>query len=160
MTGSSTHPTAAQSPESADLAACGDPRIHTFGVVLEAMARLGRGFDRSMREATGLSTTLFEGLLRLERSGGEISMGDLTTQVALTSGGVTRLVDRLVALGYATRRQCSDDRRVQFVAITPAGREILGRSIQVHLEDLDRHFTGLMSEDERQTLVSVFERFR
>lgn len=146
--------------ERADLAACGDPAIHTFGVVLEAMARLGRLFDRSMREATGLSTTLFEGLLRLERSGGEMSMGTLTDQVALTSGGATRLVDKLVANGYVARRQCTEDRRVQYVAITPAGRDVLGRSIDVHLRDLDQHFTGHMTESERQTLVTVFERFR
>lgn len=144
----------------ADLGACGDPRIHTFGVVLEAMSRLGRVFDRSMREATGLSTTLFEGLLRLERSGGELSMGELTSQVALTSGGATRLVDRLVDEGYATRRQCSDDRRVQYVAITADGRDVLGRAIAVHLDDLDEHFSGHMTEPERQTIVSVFERLR
>ena len=143
-----------------DLAASGDPRIHTFGVVLEAMSRLGRVFDRSMREATGLSTTLFEGLLRLERSGGELSMGELTSQIALTSGGATRLVDRLVDEGYAARRPCVDDRRVQFVAITPEGRDILGRAIEVHLRDLDEHFSCHMTEDERQTIVSVFERLR
>ena len=146
--------------ERADLAACGDPRIHTFGVVLEAMSRLGRVFDRSMREATGLSTTLFEGLLRLERSGGEMSMGELTSQIALTSGGATRLVDRLVEDGYATRRPCPDDRRVLFVAITPDGRDILGRAIEVHLQDLDEHFSCHMTESERQTIVSVFERLR
>lgn len=147
-------------PDRVDLSACGDPRIHTFGVVLEAMARLGRLFDRSMRQATGLSTTLFEGLLRIERSGGEMSMGALTDQVALTSGGATRLVDKLAANGYVSRRQCTEDRRVQYVAITPAGRDVLGRSIEVHLRDLDQHFTGHMTESERQTLVTVFERFR
>ncbi len=146
--------------ERVDLAACGDPRIHTFGVVLEAMARLGRLFDRSMREATGLSTTLFEGLLRIERSGGEMSMGTLTEQVALTSGGATRLVDKLAAGGYVTRRQCTADRRVQYVAITPEGQDVLARSIEVHLRDLDEHFTGHMAETERQTLVTVFERLR
>lgn len=146
--------------ERVDLAACGDPRVHTFGVVLEAMSRLGRLFDRSMREATGLSTTLFEGLLRIERSGGEMSMGTLSEQVALTSGGATRLVDKLVAGGYVTRRQCAEDRRVQYVAITPEGRDVLAQSIEVHLRDLDEHFTGLMTEEERRTLVTVFERLR
>ena len=43
---------------------CSDERIHTFGVLLEAMAQLNRTFDRSLREHAGINQSLFEGLLR------------------------------------------------------------------------------------------------
>ena len=61
----------------------GDNRIYTFGVLLEAMAQLNRTFDRSLREHAGINQSLFEGLLRIERSGGQLSMGELADQVAL-----------------------------------------------------------------------------
>ena len=140
--------------------ACDDERIHTFGVILEAMAQLNRSFDRSLRENASLSQSQFEGLLRLERSGGELSMGELTNQIALTSGGVTRLVARLAEAGYAERRQCSEDRRVQYVAISEVGKQALSRAMTVHLADLEEHFTGRISAEERETIVAVMERIR
>lgn len=139
---------------------CSDSRIHTFGVLLEAMAQLNRTFDRSLREHAGINQSLFEGLLRLERSGGQLSMGELADQVALTSGGVTRMVARLVDAGYAERRSCETDRRVQYVAITEEGRAVLSHALSVHLGDLEEHFTGKLTEAERNTIVSVMERIR
>lgn len=149
-------PVSTASPE--DL--CSDSRIHAFGVLLEAMAQLNRTFDRSLRDRVGINQSLFEGLLRLERSGGQLSMGELADQVALTSGGVTRMVARLVEAGYAERRPCETDRRVQYVGITSEGRTVLARALAVHLADLEEHFTGKLTEAERDTIVSVMERIR
>ncbi len=139
---------------------CDDDRIHTFGVLLEAMAQLNRIFDRSLREQAGINQSLFEGLLRIERSGGQLSMGELADQVALTSGGVTRMVARLVEAGHAERRNCETDRRIQYVAITEQGRAVLSHALTIHLGDLEAHFTGNLSDAERDTIVSVMERIR
>ena len=139
---------------------CEDSRIHTFGVLLEAMAQLNRTFDRSLREHAGINQSLFEGLLRIERSGGQLSMGELAEQVALTSGGVTRMVARLVDAGYAERRSCETDRRVHYVGITEEGSAVLSHALAIHLEDLERHFTSKLSDVERDTIVAVMERIR
>ena len=148
------------SQDAAVASPCDDDRIYTFGVLLEAMAQLNRTFDRSLRERAGINQSLFEGLLRIERSEGQLSMGELADQVALTSGGVTRMVARLVDAGYAERRSCETDRRVQFVAITDKGREVLAHALAIHLADLEAHFTGKLSDAERDTIVSVMERIR
>lgn len=139
---------------------CDDSRIYTFGVLLEAMAQLNRTFDRSLREHVGINQSLFEGLLRIERSGGQLSMGELADQVALTSGGVTRMVARLVDAGYAERRSCETDRRVHYVGITDEGRAVLGHALSIHLGDLEDHFTGKLTDVERDTIVNVMERIR
>ncbi len=143
-----------------ELETCNDVRIHTFGVLLEAMAQLNRAFDRSLNERAGINQSQFEGLLRLARSGGQLSMSELADQIALTSGGATRLVARLVDAGHAERRACDTDRRVQYVAITDEGSRALTRALEVHLADLDELFTGKMSEAERETIVRVMERIR
>lgn len=139
---------------------CDDSRIHTFGVLLEAMAQLNRTFDRSLREHAGINQSLFEGLLRIERSGGQLSMGELAEQVALTSGGVTRMVARLVDAGYAERRSCETDRRVHYVGITEEGSAVLSHALAIHLGDLEEHFTSKLSDVERDTIVAVMERIR
>ena len=137
-----------------------DPRIFSFGVALEAMARLNSEFDRSLRESCGISQAWFEALLRLARSGGHLSMSDLAEQIALTSGGVTRMIDRLSEEGLAERQACASDRRVQYAVITDAGRAKLEEAVGVHLEDLTREFTSRMSADELALVTEVMDRLR
>lgn len=142
------------------MASCDDARIHAFGVTLEALSRLNHLFDRSLREQAGLGQGWFEALLRIERSGGFMTMGSLAEQVALTSGGVTRLVDRLVEVGFAERRNCATDRRVQYVAITDAGRSALASALEIHLVDLEREFISRISPEELAVVVAVMDRLR
>ena len=137
-----------------------DPLIHTFGVMLEAVTRLNRTFDRSLKDQTGLPQGWFEALLRIERSGGFMSMGELAEQISITSGGVTRLVDRMTEAGLVERRACETDRRVQYVANTKDGRNRLDKALEVHLVDLSHELDERMTERERQTIVKVMERLR
>lgn len=145
---------------SRDDTSCDDERIHAYGVTLEALTRLNHVFDRSLREHVGLGQGWFEALLRTERSGGFMTMGELAEQVSLTSGGVTRLVDRLVESGFAERRSCDTDRRVQYVAITESGRRALHEALEVHLGDLQREFIDRVTPEELEVIVSVMDRLR
>jgi DNA-binding MarR family transcriptional regulator len=72
-------------------------------------------------ERLGLSTTELEtlGLLQLR---GPLSAGEIAGHTGLTSGAVTRLIDRLESSGNAKRRADPNDRRRVLVEITPAAR--------------------------------------
>lgn len=137
-----------------------DPRIDDYGAVLEAMRHLEKELDRSLRGQVDLGFVWFEALLRIERAGGALTMGTLAEQTLLSSGGVTRLVDRLAENGYAERRSCEEDRRVQYVAITDAGREALDRALAVHVEDLQRLFFDHLEAEERRTVIEAMSRVR
>jgi len=139
---------------------CDDERIHAYGVTLEALGHLGRIFDQSLRQACGIGANWFEALLRIERSGGRMSMGELAEQVTLTSGGVTRLVDRLVEAGLVERLSCDHDRRVQYAVMTDSGRQMLAEALTVHLEDLEAHFNSKLTSSEREVISEVFDRMR
>src|ERR1700733_16180788 len=52
----------------------------------------------------------------------ETSPGVLADRMGMTRGGVSKLVDRLVSKKLITRRERSDDRRFQSIALTVAGR--------------------------------------
>ena len=139
---------------------CNDVRIHTFGVLLEAMKRLNAVFDRSLRDELDISQSFFEALLRISRAGGHMSMGDLAGQVALSSGGVTRLVDRMIDKALVERRSCPTDRRVLWVAITESGTAMLEAALDVHLRDLETEINSRITKAERTTLIDVMERLR
>ena len=148
------------SPTRPDTISCDDAAVHAYGVTLEALARLNHLFDQSLKSEVGISQTWFEALLRIERTGGQMTMGELADQVALTSGGVTRLVDRLVEQEYVERRSCPEDRRVHYVAITDRGQDVLARALDVHVRDLRSEFTGRMSDDEQGVVTAVMDRLR
>jgi MarR family transcriptional regulator, 2-MHQ and catechol-resistance regulon repressor len=107
----------------ASASAVDEPLITSWGRLVEAYSFLDRRLGASLEASCGVPMAWFEVLLRLARAeDGQLTMGALAEQVALTSGGVTRLLDRMVRAGYVERRQCPTDRRIVYAALTPAGR--------------------------------------
>src|SRR5689334_20680662 len=111
-----------------------DERITFFGRLVEAHALLWHRLDREMVEAVSLPLLWYGVLLHIGRSpGGVRPMGELVNATAFTSGGVTRLVDRMEQAGLVERRPCPSDRRVHYVGLTERGWEMLERATEVHL---------------------------
>lgn len=138
-----------------------DERITQFGLFMEAGRRLSRLMEASLRAKHDMTGIQFEAMLRVGRSPDHrMSMSQLADQMVLTSGGVTRLIDRLAAAGHVVRVSCPEDRRVQWAQLTDAGREKLVAVLETHLDDLDRHFLSAMSSDELTTLIPVLDRLR
>lgn len=138
-----------------------DERITAFGRLVEVHARLERVLGRELEAAADLPLSWFEALLRLARSpGGELSSGELSRQIALTSGGASRLVDRLGTAGLAERRPSPVDRRSQLVAITGPGRAALRRACAVHIAGLDEHVFSRLDERDVRDLERVLDRLR
>lgn len=138
-----------------------DDRISAYGRLVEAQRRLHRLFDRSLREKAGMSIVWYEALLRLARSPeGHLTINDLGEALELTSGGATRLVDRLEEGGYAERIACPTDRRVWWVAPTEPGRDALATATQIHLRDLEEHFISQLDDGELLALDDYLTRLR
>lgn len=98
--------------------------------------------------------------MRISRAdGAQISMGALAQQVALTSGGITRLVDRMIDGGLVERVPCPTDRRVWFAALTAQGQHALERASAVHAADLRQVFEAF-SDAELRTLGDLLDRLR
>lgn len=79
-----------------------------------------------------------------------MSMGALPEQIVLTSGGVTRLVDRIVGDGYLRRLHSKSDRRLAYAAITPEGRGKLQEALEVQVDNLRSVFTAFTRNDLEQ----------
>jgi DNA-binding MarR family transcriptional regulator len=136
-----------------------DERIGAYGRLLEAQRRLTRALNRSLRDQFGISSVWYEALLRLGRSPQrQMSISQLGEQVVLTSGGATRLVDRLEEVGYIERVACPSDRRVHWVRLTEAGLALLIAATEVHLRDLEEHFSGHLTNEEMGTLTDLLDR--
>lgn len=139
----------------------GDPRITTYGLLHEAHRRLERAFSRSLEQRTAMTGSFFEVLLRIGRSpGARLTMSELACQLGLTSGGATRLVDRVVEAGLVERNACPSDRRVQWVVLTAAGEQKLDEGLSVHLDDLQRELIDRLDPDELDVLERALDKLR
>ena len=137
-----------------------DPLITTFGRLVEAAGRLQRSVGQVLAERSTLPLGWFEVLLRLARSDdGRMTMGALAGQIVLTTGGVTRLIDRMESAGLVTRQPCPTDRRVSYAVITEEGFAKVEQAAGVHADELRDVFAGFSARD-LGTLDRLLDRLR
>lgn len=130
-----------------------DRRITLFGRLVEAYASLRHQLDNEMQQEVGLPLLWYGVLLHVGRSPqGVRPMSELTEATAFTSGGVTRLVDRMEAAGYVERRPCPTDRRVQYVGLTDKGREMLERASEIHIRGIEERLLSRLGPGEAEEL--------
>ncbi|MFC7491525.1 MULTISPECIES: MarR family winged helix-turn-helix transcriptional regulator [unclassified Knoellia] len=93
----------------------------------------------------GLGEGEFDVLATLRRQGSDFALtpSDLSEQTVVTSGAVTKRVDRLVARGYVERRPSGTDGRSRLVALTPAGRKLIDRAFTAHMANEARLLEAL-----------------
>lgn len=148
-------------PDRPPLPGTDDPAITSYGRLFEVGRRLERIFARTIVDRAGMPYPRFELLLRLARTPGEqLTMSELADQLGVTSGGATRLVDKVAADGLVARRACSEDRRVSHVALTETGREVIGEVLTWHRADLARELTDRLEPDEQAELDRLLDKLR
>lgn len=103
----------------------------------------------------------FEVLLRLGRTPGHrLRMTDLADAVSFSSGGFTRLADRMAKEGLIRRDPDPNDRRAALAVLTDQGAEALDRAMTTHVSHLRTHFSGLLSAEDRRHLGRTLRTLR
>jgi DNA-binding MarR family transcriptional regulator len=87
----------------------------------------------------------------------ETSPGVLAERIGMTRGGVSKLVDRLVGKKLVTRRDRSDDRRFQSIALTTAGRRLTPQ-LAALADQNDEEFFQPLSARERSALIASMKK--
>jgi DNA-binding MarR family transcriptional regulator len=108
----------------------------------------------------GLGEGEFDVLATLRRSGPpyELAAGELGALTMVSSGAVTKRVDRCAEQGWVTRRVSDDDARGRVVALTDRGRELIDRAFEAHVANEHRLVSSL-SDAERSRLAHLLERW-
>jgi len=144
----------------APISARDDALITTFGRLVEVQSRLERRLGAELEARCDLPHAWFEVLVRLGRSEDDrLTMGSLAEQISLTTGGVTRLIDRMESAGYVQRVPCPTDRRVSYATLTGTGRAKLDEAARVHAANLRSVFAAF-SDEERAMFDALLDRLR
>jgi MarR family transcriptional regulator, 2-MHQ and catechol-resistance regulon repressor len=137
-----------------------DERITAVGLFVEAYTGLVTRLSGQLAEH-GLSLIEFEVLIRLARSPGHrLRMTELAGQVALTTSGITRVVDRLARGELVRREACRGDRRGAWAVLTEAGMARVTAALPGHLDQVEQHFTGRFAPDELARFVGWLRSLR
>lgn len=115
---------------------------------------------RPVFEKAGLSDGDFDVLAALRRSGSPfaLSPGQLAETTMITSGTVTKRVDRLAAAGLVTRERVEHDGRVRRIALTESGRALVDEVVGIHVANEERLLSGF-SEIERTRLARLLSQW-
>jgi MarR family transcriptional regulator, 2-MHQ and catechol-resistance regulon repressor len=122
-------------------------------VALKLWVVLARAFDAVERHSRAslarfeLGTTEF-GVLEVLYHKGEQPVCDVQRRILVESSSTTYVVDKLVKRGLVRRRRSTTDRRVVLLALTPAGRRLIGGFFPSHAEAI-RHAVGALSPREQ-----------
>jgi DNA-binding MarR family transcriptional regulator len=129
--------------------------IEVVGRLLRASRHLQRGIERQL-ETLGLNMTEFNVLGALRRTGTPYRMtpAELSRSLLLSSGGLTKRLDRLELEGLIERSPALDDRRSVLVGLTPAGLTVIDEAVAAHLTNEARLIEPL-SHEERDALTSI-----
>ncbi|MFF4105054.1 MarR family winged helix-turn-helix transcriptional regulator [Streptomyces sp. NPDC001903] len=116
-------------------------RLHRLGLLLTD--RLCLVYRRY-----GLSEGEFDVLAALRRAGApyERAPGELAVHTMVTTGAMTKRIDRLERDGLVARRRSAADGRGRVVALTPAGRELIDRAFAEHMENERSLLDGLTAQ--------------
>jgi DNA-binding MarR family transcriptional regulator len=141
---------------STDACPSGDERVTLFGLLLETNARLSKELGTALEVSCQLPLAWFETLLQLRHNpDGRLKMSEMADAIFHSTGGTTRLIDRLEESHLVRREHCSSDRRAVYVAITEEGNAKLDLALGVHLDSLTELMDDRLSLGERDTLSAL-----
>jgi DNA-binding MarR family transcriptional regulator len=120
-------------------------RLHRVGVLLSDQLN-------AVYQRFGLSEGEFDVLAALRRAGDpfERAPGELATFTMVTTGAMTKRLDRLEAAGLLTRRPSAADGRGRVVALTPAGRALIDEAFAAHMRNEHRVLADLSPTEAAQ----------
>jgi DNA-binding MarR family transcriptional regulator len=93
----------------------------------------------------------FDLLAALRRAGApyELNPTELMRSSLLTSGGITKRLDRLAEAGLVERRPDPNDRRGTLVRLTRRGRAAIDRAIGIHIANEERVLESITPAERR-----------
>lgn len=125
------------------------------------------GFNRAQRrvmtpiEAAGMPEAHFAALMLL--AGAEdrrLPMSKLAQELGMTSGGFTKLADRLAREGLIDRRNSSGDRRVVYATLTDAGERTVADARDLYVRSVRTEVLDVLGADDLERGAALFRRLR
>ncbi|UJW34762.1 MarR family transcriptional regulator [Saccharothrix sp. AJ9571] len=138
-----------------------DEIVTWWGLVIEGYLATQNKLMGEIADRFGLAPASFDILLRLVRSpDNRMPMTRLAGEAALSSGGFTKVADRLVAADLICRVPSPDDRRVTYAVLTDHGLSVALEARRACAEILRKIVLAPLGTDASTSLADAMRTLR
>lgn len=157
----SSENTAYAEPAPADPSTDDDEIVTWWGLVIEGYHVTQEHLMGEIEQQSGLAPGAFDILIRLLRSPeNRMPMTRLAREAALSSGGFTKVADRLAAADLIAREPCDTDRRVTYAVLTEHGLATADRARSACAEILRRRVLTPLGSERSSDLAEAMRALR
>ena len=130
-----------------------------FNDLIRFEIELWNAVDARLKSEFSLPLTHFEPMSVIDKIPG-CRVYDIANELGITTGGTSKLVDRIEASGYCRRLRNPDDRRSSLLELTEAGRRLLTKAGAAFDEELQLRFGSALPERTLRQFASTVTRLR
>ena len=130
-----------------------------FNDLIRFEIELWNAVDARLKSEFSLPLTHFEPMSVIDKIPG-CRVYDIANELGITTGGTSKLVDRIEASGYCHRLPNPDDRRSSLLELTEAGRRLLAKAGAAFDEELQLRLGSALPERTLRQFASTLTRLR
>ena len=130
-----------------------------FNGIVRFEIELWNAVDARLKSEFGLPLTHFEPMSVIDRVPG-CRVYDIARELGITTGGTSKLVDRIEASGYCRRLPNPADRRSSLLELTPEGRRMLTEAAVAFDDELQRWLGSAVPERTLRQFGATLTRLR
>lgn len=130
-----------------------------FNDIIRFEIELWNAADVRLRHDFQLPLSQFEPMSVIDRLPG-CRVYDVATELGITTGGVSKLVDRIEARGYCRRLPNPADRRSSLLELTAEGKRVLTEAGVAFDQELQRMLGSAVPERTLRQFAAVLVRLR
>jgi MarR family transcriptional regulator, organic hydroperoxide resistance regulator len=130
-----------------------------FNDIVRFEIQLWNAVDARLMSEFGLPLTHFEPMSVMDRLP-RCRVYDIANELDITTGGTSKLVDRIEANGYCRRLPNPDDRRSSLLELTPPGRRLFAEAAVAFDDELRRQLGAAVPERVLRQFAATLVRLR
>lgn len=135
--------------------------VSQWGLVIEGFQSTNKKVHADISAVFALDPAEAETLLRLVRTPGErMPMAKLAREIALSTGGFTKIADRLAGRSLVQRSPCAEDRRVVYLELSPRGKETANELARFAADVVRSAFVDILGEDRARMVAEAMSDLR
>jgi DNA-binding MarR family transcriptional regulator len=130
-----------------------------FNDLIRFEIELWNAVDARLKREFGLPLTYFEPMSVMDRLPA-CRVYDIASELGITTGGTSKLVDRIEAAGLCRRLPNPEDRRSSLLELTPEGRRLFAAAGEAFDDELQRRLGAAVPERTLRQFAATLARIR
>ncbi len=132
---------------------------HVFNDLIRLEIELWNAVDARLKREFGLPLTHFEPMSVMDRLP-NCRVYDIASELGITTGGTSKLVDRIEASGYCRRLPNPEDRRSSLLELTAEGNRMFAEAGKAFDDELERRLGAAVPERTLRQFGATLTRLR